>query len=393
MAFLTADLKEETGDGRSSSEAAFSFKDAHTVRTWFMENPLGRDSMIYGIDAFDLQFIIKNVLGSTDYPVNQGAPGRLARVLPLADPLYPWLYASNIQSIKGVGVAQQQQAQLNTNLATFPGYGLFPNYEIICDCTYRPYPVSPDESITTYDLTWIDSGNLSQTSHIYPEWNRFTDFDIIPQEEWIEQQRGQAYFQTGSGNEPGNGASALQSVRMLMPNDVLRLLWVGVPLRYILSSNSYLVRFRGKINQCSWNGPQAPVLTNAWSPRNPGGDPGLYTAGSLLYTGYKPRIYQPVLPVTFTPFGSFIDYSRLCDIELYFLRTTRIPSDSPAQPTNKNIVVDGWNCQPYLPMKKFFYCYNTDLAATPNRYPLFYSFPVELLFQDPDAAGAYAGDG
>src|SRR5215471_678079 len=133
-----------------------------------MENPNGKDSTDYGLDAFDIQFIIKNVLGSTDYPVNPTTPGRLARILPLADPLYPWLFATNIQSMKGVGVAQQQGAQMNTNSASFPGFGLFPNYEIVCDCTSRPYPVSPDESITTYDLTWIDSANTSQTSHLFP---------------------------------------------------------------------------------------------------------------------------------------------------------------------------------------------------------------------------------
>jgi len=396
VAFLTANLAEETGDGRSQSEAAFSFKDSHTVRTWFMENPNGKDSTTYGLDAFDIQFIIKNVLGSTDYPVNQATPGRLARILPLADPLYPWLFATNIQSMKGVGVALRQSAQMNTNSASFPGFGLFPNYEIVCDCTTRPYPVSPDESITPSNLTWYDSQGVSGTSQsqqIYPEWNRFVDFDIIPQEDWLEMQRGTSYFSTASNTEPGGtpGMSAQQSVRMLMPNDVLRLLWVGVPLRYILSANSYLVRFRGKVNQNDWNGPQAPILANPRNPSNTSGDKGLFPMGTLLYTGYKPRIYQPVLPVNFTPFGSFIDYSRLCDLELYFLRTIRTGTDVPTLEVQKNIVMAGWNLQPYLPRKKFYYCLNRDLGGGTS--PLFWSFPVELLFQDPDAPGAYSGVG
>jgi len=391
VAFLTANLQEETGDGRSPSEAAFSFKESHTVRTWFMENPNGRDSEDYGLDAFDIQFIIKNVLGSTDYALNPTNPGRLARILPLADPLYPWLYASNIQSMRGVGVAMQQDAQLNTNMASFPGFGLYPNYEIICDCTSRPYPVAPDTSIVSSLVSWVDSTNTNQSQQVYPEWNRFCDFDLIPQENWLEQQRGGAYFQTGSGNEPGNGASAQQSVRMLLPDAVLRLLWVGVPLRYILSQNSYLQRFRGWINQNAWNGPQGPVLPGPQNPSTPAGSKGLFPPGSLLYTGWKPRLYQPVLPVTFTPFGSYIDYSRLCDLEIYFLYTARTATDAPAQPTNKNIVVGGWNCLPYLPKRRFFYAYNSDLAS--NKNPLFYSFPVELLFHDPDDPAAYTGPG
>lgn len=396
MAFLTASLKEETGDGRSPSNAAFNFKESHTVRTWFMENPLGRDSQVYGIDEFDLQFIVKNVLGSTTYAVNQNAQGKLNRVLPLADPLYPWLYASEIQSVRGVGTPIQKPSQLNTNSASFAAFALFNNYEITCDCTGRPYPVSPDEAITQQNVFWYDTSNTEQHVTYYPEWLRFCDFDIIPQEEWLDQQRGTSYFETSDSSEPGANAqgTAQQSVRMLLPNSTLRLLWVGVPLRYILSTNSYLNKFRGFINQNAWNGPLGPVIEHplgASFPEADGGKSGVFAPGTLLYVGFKPRIYMPVLPVTYNLFGSFIDYNRLCDIEMFFLYTTRVGQKLPSQPTNKNIVVGGWNLLPYLPKRQFFYAYNSDLAG--NKNPLFYSFPIELLFTDPDMDNAYTGDG
>ncbi len=290
-------------------------------------------------------------------------------------------------------------AQLNTNAATFPGYLLYPNYEIVVASSRVPYPVSPDSSIVKNNVIWYDDTDTQQSYAYYPEWLRFTDYTGDPQEEWLEQQRGTTYFQTSDNSEPGSNAqgTSQQSVRMLMPNNLFRMKWTGVPLRYVLSQNSYLSRFRGRINQNAWNGPLGPDINQPLGASFPAGTAGVFATGQLLYVGFKYTSYLPVLPVTFSLFGSFIDYSRLCDIDLFFLDTTRtvtLPPTQPSAPTSpagRNIVVNGWNALPYLPLRKFYYGYNSDLAGHKN--PLFYSFPLELLFSDPDTPGAYSGNG
>lgn len=370
-------MYEYVGDGRSPSQANFTMRNSSVTRTWYIPNPNGPGiNEAPGLIASDLQLLPQQILGTTSTSIGEGG---LSRQLPLADGLYPWMYAESINGLRGIGLATQEPPQLSTNTASLPGYALFQNYELTVTCTDRKYPVSPDTAIVSATVNWTDAENTSQATPYWREWERFVDLTFDPKDQWIEQQRGASYFETFSGLEPGNGQTTQQSIMMMMPDNILRLLWVGVPFRYVMSPNSYLTRFRGRINQFEWAGPPGAAEAGL-SP---------FTAGSLLYIGFKPTIYNPVNPVLGTIAGNTISYSKLCDIEMFFLHTSREGDDLEA--SVGNVIRAGWNLQPYLPHRAFYYIYSLDLAGL--KFPPFYSFPVEILFSDPDAPGAYTGAG
>jgi hypothetical protein len=379
---------EQISDGRSPGVVQGTDRVMRTSRLWYWEGPF---------QANQLQNIFQTILGSTYYNVNQNASGSLNRILPLSDPLYPWCYANAVTGFRGVGGGiDQEPAELTTNTSTFSFWTLYPNYEFTVECSSRPYAVSPDTTIQNAASTvnWYDVNNTKQSTKFYPEWLRFCDRGFAPMDQYATQQRGGAYFQTNTGNEPGANKQATfqQSALMYLPDQVFRILWHGVPARYILSSNSYLNKFRGKVNQVDWNGPFSSVLTNPRSPSNTNGNIGFFPMGSLLYQGYHPTFYSPVLPLNTNVFGTFISYDLLVDLELIFLHTIRVAYDLPdLSATNKNYVAAGWNTHPYLPQRQFYYAYFKDQAG--NQRPAYSSFPVELLFTDPDADNAYTGTG
>ncbi len=384
MADYTSLLEESGNEGIWPGDLHANLARLGVRRSWFWPNPNGPNSSTSGFLATDRQSILKSILGTTDYAVNANQPGRLSRTLPLADPEFPWAYASDIVGFRGVGGTGQTQEppQLNTNDATFPGYTLYPNYELTVECTGRNYPISPDSSITSQRVLWTDIAGAAQNFPYFPEWLRFTDWEEIPQENWLSMQRGTAYFKTLSGNEPA-GAQFQGQPRKLLPDSIFHLKWDGVPARYLLSTNSFIKKFRGMINQNGWNGPLGPIpLAGATSFAFP--------PGSLLYQGYKSTKYNPVYPVTTNVFGSFLDYSKLVDIDLFFLLTQRPGTDLPT-PLNAQEVIAGHNLQLYFPTQRFYYTDFKNLAGT--TVPLFQSFPIELLFTDPDMPGAYSGTG
>jgi hypothetical protein len=380
MSFTVSLLAEDIADGMSPSSMAINLQAGSSSRIWrAISNKQNDGTQTFDVQPADVLTLIHDVLGTTAYPVNQGAPGRLNRTLPLIDPLIPWLYASDIQAMRGFGTYQLTSPQTTTQTNNFPGFALWSNYDFTVASSTRPYPVISDDQIVKATSTWQDISGTNQKTDYYPEWNRFCDFTFTPKAEWLEQQRGSSYFVTGTNNEPGANAqqTSQQSVRMLMPDSIFKIMWVGVPLRYVLSKNSYLTRFRGRINQNSWEGP--------------GGVGTTFAPGSLLYWDFVPRIYMPPVPISINWAGSFLDYTRLCDVELIFMHTSRTVTDAPASGTNKNYIVGGFNLLPYLPRRQFYYAENRDLGG--NKYPQFWSIPVEILFSDPDAPGAYTGNG
>lgn len=378
MPYTITELVEDVAEGQSPSSVSISFQQSSSSRIWrAISSKNGDGSQNFDIQPSDFYQLIHDILGTTSYPVNGNAPGKLNRALPLLDPQIPNLYASEIQSLRGFGSYQLVGPQNTTDSNNYQGFALWSNYDITVASVGRPYPVAADAQINFKVSKWTDISGAAQSTGYYPEYERFCDFTIQPKAEWLEQQRGASYFQTSDNSEPGNGLTTQQSVRMLMPDSILKVLWIGVPLRYVLSTNSYLNKFRGRINQNAWAG-SAGTGTS-------------FPAGSLLYWDYQPRIYLPPAPVTYSWAGAFLDFTRLCDIELTFMYTTRNITLAPTT-SNANFVPAGWNALPYLPQRKFYYAYNTDLAGT-TKYPQFYSFPVEILFSDPDDPNAYKGTG
>lgn len=367
MAFLI--LEEDTGESIDTSQQSFQHDNGKVTRRWRARAEKNGGS----ITTVDLLDTIKGIVGYTNYA---SVGGGLNRFPPAADSQYPFYYASHC-SVAGYGTYSKtiSAAQLETGVQTITQMGngqteytLWDNYVITVEATPRPYPVMGDSTVAAYGGFWYDDSGAGTDFVYWPEWMRFCDWDFIPVDDYVTQQRGGAYFKTGSLALP-NKAPFQGQPRMLLPNQIYRLLWVGVPLRYLTSGNSYLRKWRGRINQNVWLGPQNYP----------------FQPGELLYVGYKPQKFQPPIQALIAN-GVLVgvDYSKLVNIELTFLYTTRTGTDLPAAPANGNYIMGGHNLLPYFPNRNYYYTVFSPDGGT-TEYPMYLSFPLELMFTDPDA--------
>lgn len=324
----------------------------------------------------DLQNAIQQIIGNTSTNVGDG---RLQRILPLAHPVFPFWYASNITSIRGAGQPTQAQAFPALEASAFPNYLLYPRYEFTVEFSPRDYAVLADSTIVRYLGGWNDSTSANISPVIFTsEWLRYTDFTVEPQFDTITTQLGQQVFKTQSGSAPGGSTPAVFAAmpKRFLPNQLVKFVWRQVPYRYITSPKSYIGRYPGNINQNPFY---------------------IWPAGSLLYLGFRPFRYTPPIPQLYQWVDLNGDFAfttqKLCNIEFNFLLTTRTGTDVPAGPNpkrpevqaaNSNWIAAGHNLQPWF--KNFNFYYTTVQDSTPaNQVPSWFSFPFELLFTDPDA--------
>jgi hypothetical protein len=303
---------------------------------------------------------------------------------------------------------------------SLPAWYQYPIYEFDVKFTPRPYWLLTDTSpcIAAVNLTYYTAGlnaagNYSATETVATEWNRFVDvrFEDASQFYSVE---GNAYqFVTGN-TSPGPGLPASRNNTPLMgkipfrvPMQKVHFLWYNVPYNYVTSQYSRLAWYRGRINQFGFMG---------------------FTQGSLLYDSYTVVSYsQPNASLAgygnvgnANIAGGYVQISgpppdgeggyvqaqgdpfelargnpplslkpKLCNLDLVFLHTNRQISNPPAAPTNPNFLMAGHNLLPHWYDKRYYYA---ALNSTPAQPP-FYSFPVELLFTNPDFLKAMpAGD-
>lgn len=360
-------LVEDTGqDGHDTSQCSAQVDGGKITRRWLaLEEDNGT------INTVDIIDTVKGIVGWSD---PNTVKGYIPRTLPAADPQLQSYYATRV-SWSGMGSYQkafvaptlETGAQTITQLGNNQiNYALWQNYLFTVESSPRLYPIMADTALTAQQGSYFDDSGAQQNFTYFQEWARFCDWDFLPIDDYVTQQRGGAYFKTGSGQLP-NKAPFQGQPRMLLPNQVYRLLWTGVPLQYLTDPNSYLRKWRGRVNQNTWTGPGNFTF-------NP---------GELLYVGYKPTKYQP--PITLTSANGVIvgiDYSKLVNIEINFLYTVRTATDLPAAPANKSYVQGGHNLLPYFPTRNYYYTvFSPDNGTT--EYPMYLSFPLERLFMDP----------
>lgn len=304
---------------------------------------------------------------------------RLYRVMPLAHPLFPWMYAYRIASIQGIGKPSSTQAsgdgyEVDTITATTASY---PYYEIVVEFAPRMYAVTEDEMVDNYSLTWYNTDGTTTTTQVYREWARFTDYEIRPAPEIITGQQGQSYFVKDlSAISPFTTADRPHSQtfqglpRIVSPRAQIVFKWMQVPFSYIDSGSSFIMAHIGKINQNAWYG---------------------WPAGSLLYEGVNVRRYTPPAPQLRIPDDALdTTAQKLCDIEFNFTYVKRSQSSVPSlSGINGSWVAAGHNLLPWFGDREFYYAIypdQSDLADTSTWYPTYESVPFEILFQNPDWA-------
>lgn len=322
------------------------------------------------VQPLDLLGMSQVILGGVNTDVGDG---RLNRILPFAHPQWPWLYAEGY-SVQGIGAPVLTASISPLEALQMPAFALYPTYRVTMEFTNRNYAVLNDFDIETATYTWWDVDGSTQENLIAMEWLRFTDYQAVPQNDWVTASIGNGFVfvtEGGSGDsktDPNNAPYAGMP-RILLPNEIIKMTWRQVPFRYYSSPNSFLRRFRGRINQFAWYN---------WG------------KGELLYLNCNPiRFTPPILqPANWLLGATTVD--KWCDLELFFLATRREGVNVPT-PENNNFIAAGHNLMPWQADNQFYYTQSPNPPLGTGA-PTFYSFPFELLWTDPDVGSVSAGD-
>jgi len=333
-------------NGESSTTGSFSFTSSSTTREYLTTiNNLSQ-----------LQDFIKDIVGDTN--PNKG-DGRLKRRLPHCDPEWPFLYAEQVTGVRGVGESSWSR---NPNVFEASAIGDFNFYSarrFNVSFAPRPYAVIGDDSITVETKSFYDLDGSVATYKSTTEYSRFTTTETEDLYQAVTAKQGQMVFRGGAPD----GKPYMAQPRIPLPDYLVTITWYQVPARYLISANSNFRKYVGRVNQKAWNG---------------------YSAGELLFLGAKAsRWYAPPIPEMFSltvANGPLVtSTAKLVDIKMNFLGTKRTPAANPTI-TNANYVASGHNSLPYWQDKKFYYASSQD-----SEVPTFTSFPVDVLFTDPDA--------
>ena len=320
-------------------------------------------------------FGINGPLGPLD---DSGFGCYINRVMPAGHPQFPFLYVKNLDSVEGVGYApnQFQPAMVTptsgyTNAAAaappLPNWALYKYYDFKCSFgpLYGGAAIVPDSELTIISaLPYYDDGGIQRTATVVNEWQRFVDYGRFPINDFATFQQGQMVFQTTGIDQlstRANGSKYPAMPKIFLPNSLIKLIWYGVPHRYITSPNSYLSRYVGRVNQ------------NAFAD---------WQSGQLLFMNANPTRYQMPIPPALAGISTF-STTKLCNIEMTFLMTSRVSPDAPALAPNRSWVTAGHNLLPWFKDRRFHYAHGQDNVAT-NQVPSWLSFRFELLFCDPD---------
>lgn len=128
------------------------------------------------------------------------------RVLPIAHPRYPWMFASGIESVQGTTFVKASDLSSQGVLPAgnqgfiapkYPTYGEYQDYDVTVAFTGRNYHTLPNSTIY-YDsligqnkkfIYYFPSSDYAYTGttfeNVWPEWNRFTFTRIEPRSEYL----------------------------------------------------------------------------------------------------------------------------------------------------------------------------------------------------------------
>ena len=356
----TANLWEDVGDG--STEAAkvgFSPEGGKSQRLWQI-TPDNVDDLLEAFPA---------IMGSCEYAAS--GTGKLTRRLPMADPLFAWMYASSMPGVEGYGQYDQVNADPTLEAPGFPSGTLWKQYRLGVESLPRPFPVLPDYSIHSRSGRWYpeaDPGTTEQMFVAAEEQFRFCTWDMQPQSDYITQQKGTMVFNSG---DAANAHRFAAMPRIFLPNSTYTITWYYVPIRLIISAASYILRWRGRINQNRFIGPDGLE----------------FEPGELLYLNFSQKMFTPPIQnlVDLGGESKIVSTEKFAHITLTFLFTRRKLFSAPAvAPTNLNHVVGGHNLMPWSD-GNFRYAETQDTAGVSTKRPTWLSAPFETLFTDCDS--------
>lgn len=354
----------------------------------------GRAQMVYDVvsdntdeDETDpADECITDMLGAVTNAPGAGG-GQLSRSLPKAHPRYPYMNAVRISSMTGVGVATQEDGYgEEDDDNTLPSFAEYPRYRLHVDFEQLPYAVFDDSEIdvTTGNVWYDDSGAaVTGAATVFTtEYTRFTDYEFRPGGNYLTAKQGQMSFFTSSSGTLPFGKAFGDNPRIFMGDGTLLVTWYQVPEYYITSPLSYINMYKGRINQLPW------LL---WGP------------GQIRYDDYTTKRYTPPSPILAASWGTgYLFPQKLVDITFQFAVTARNATAQPftespvgQDPANLSYVAGGWNAQPWLTTRQFYYTVSVPpgsgsgpTSPASGMVPAWLSFAgPQLLFTDPTISG------
>lgn len=332
----------------------------------------GGASVITGVvENTDLATVLIAGLESAESTITN----RIKRTLPLAHPVFNWHYLLNVDNGQGVSFVQKEAANPGAYLEA-PALNFFASYdkyELQASFAPRSYPLVRDESLPFFTLTYFqeNGSSTSLSTPAFREYWRYLEWMTAPAAEYLTADKGQYKWAIPGGGTGGvtnpfdNTSAGTGQIRYLVPSATWKLIWHKVPYSYVLSSNSYLQRFLGHVNQ------------TAFYRFSPG--------YALLQAVNVLRVYSPPFPGFFSYGGSsVVSQNKLCDVELVILEARRTPGTA-VTPTNGSHIAAGHNTAIYAPNGKAYYVENFRSGSAGSGKPIYPSIPFEILFQNPDA--------
>lgn len=386
MAFQIRERSRLTPQGRLSLDLG------ENVRNYFVfdESNLERE-----ITVTELQQALTMILGRTnarpqDPPATPGTagPGSIARVMPWCDPAYPCLFAEDVsvshESEEGSD-AGNAAGDPDRAVDVVSGHNDFKAYNLAVRYTTRPYAIFPDSRLVRQSIDFdTPAVGVRKRLYYYREWLRFLRIEARATDTRVSASQGSAFHFRAPGafyaGQQIDGIPYAAIPDMMVQDENLTLSWYGIPARYLEDSRSFLVKYRGFINQFDfWNWPKGSLLyLNVDTIRS-------YTQLTFTPAGAEDVAYEEQV-------GTFA-HERMVDLALHFIWTTREPGIDytnvdvlNAIRSNPNYLPAGHNLFPFFPDRKYYYATAAPFEAVPdkiNHVPAYFSVPFEILFQDP----------
>jgi hypothetical protein len=415
----------ERGRGQSTMTARLSSENADsTIKYWVFRKDTANANNLIPLNGADLQFgVPQDVLGYTTID-SAGQFATINRTVPLAHPIFTDWYATSIEGITGYGNSAGMQPPNNINnqvfpplppglsiqpanpiievgTQTFPAYYGYPWYEFVVKFTPSPYNrfANNTQYVQTLPITYYTAGSIASgtttVENVGTEWTRYVDFSLEDVTIFYDIEGSNFVFNTNGAVVNGVNAQNKQIIGKLtfkLPMQRLKLMWYGVPSNFVTSPRSRLPWYRGRINQFGFLG---------------------YPPGSMLYEGYKVSQYSvpnASLNSTYNGFAAQnltvnqpLGYNglpgdpfsvaqltlkpRLVNIELSFLLTNRQIQNPPLTQYIGNVIYGGHNLLPHWQAKQWYFVQVASANINAAPVPLYYSFPVQFLFTNPDFLG------
>lgn len=352
-------------------------------------NPEGGKAVLhYLIPSEDLEEVCLRIIGftSTEPSVANGGnanrQGRLHRLIPVTHPHWSWMYAERISEIKGLGLAELEdwRALYTFDKPLETSYSRYPWYKVTVEFSPRPYNLYEDDEgneARPAQSEWYHESNPDAARKYWytDEWDRFVTTETFPDGQLIQLPHGTTRLVTSFDDLPAapqpntvHGLSTGSFARIFISAAIVKMKWHHVPHSFVTSLNSNFIKYQGRVNQATFKG---------------------FSPGTLLYDSYTSTPFMPAFPDV-----SLTRMLQLCNIEMVFRYTVRPrgpAAPNELTPSNPNWIAAGHNMQPYLLGRNrgFYYAVTPDPVEPNNTQywqPTFNSFPVQLLFANPDIA-------